>query len=79
MYPISLVCLAALLFGTADPLWAQEEPKQDESQQEGDPKQDKDPGKQEETRSEKKEQKRKEGEPTPRLPAVIWHQTIDVN
>ena len=79
MYSISLVCLALLFFGTANPSWAQDEPKQDESQQEGEPKQDKDPGKQEEAKSEKKEQKRKEGEPTPRLPAVIWHQTIDVN
>jgi hypothetical protein len=77
-YSISLLCLA-LLFGTANSLWAQDEPKQDESQQEGAPKQDKEPGNQEETKSEKKEQKRKEGEPTPRLPAVIWHQTIDVN
>jgi hypothetical protein len=79
MSSISLVCLALLFFGTANPLWAQDEPKQDESKQEGEPKQDKDPGKQEEAKSEKKEQKRKEGEPTPRLPAVIWHQTIDVN
>ena len=77
-YSISLLCLA-LLFGTANSLWAQDEPKQDESQEEGAPKQDKEPGNQEETKSEKKEQKRKEGEPTPRLPAVIWHQTIDVN
>src|ERR1700733_8430253 len=43
---ISLVCLALLFFGTANPLWAQDEPKQDESQQEGEPKQDKDSGKQ---------------------------------
>jgi hypothetical protein len=79
MYSISLICLAFLLFETATSLRAQDEPKQDEPQQETEPKQDKEQGKNEETKSEKKEERRKNGEPTPRLPAVIWHQTIDVN
>jgi hypothetical protein len=75
----SLACLALLFFGTTSRSCVQDEPKQDESQQEGEPKQDKEAGKKAEAKSEKKEEKRKEGEPTPRLPAVIWHQTIDVN
>jgi len=79
-YSISLACLALLFFGTTGSSWAQDEPKQGESQQEGgEPKQDKEAGKNAEAKSEKKEEKRKEGEPTPRLPAVIWHQTVDVS
>ena len=76
-YALLLICSAILLFG-AKSLWAQDEPKQDEPQQNGESKQDKEQGKKEE-KSENKEEKRKKGEPTPRLPAVIWHQTIDVN
>jgi hypothetical protein len=80
MYSISLICLAIQLFGTASSLRAQNEPKQDEPQQEGAPKQDKEQGKKDETKSQKKREKRKQrGEPTPRLRAVIWHPTIDVN
>ena len=71
IYSISLICFAILLFVTAGSLRAQNEPKQDEPQREGAPKQDKE--------QEKKEEKRKKGGPTPRLPAVIWHQTIDIN
>jgi len=71
---ISLICLAFLLFGTATSLRPQDEP-----QQEAEPKQDKEQGKKEEKKSEKKEEKHKKGEPTPRLRAVIWHPTIDVN
>jgi hypothetical protein len=41
--------------------------------------QDQEQKKNEETRSEKKEGKQKKGEPIPRLKAVIWHPTIDVN
>jgi hypothetical protein len=77
--PVSLICLAILLFGTATSLRAQDEPKQDEPQQQGESKEDKQQGKTEETKSEKKEEKHKKGEPLPRLRAVIWHQTIDVN
>jgi hypothetical protein len=79
IYSISLICLAILLFGSTNSLWAQDEPKQDEPQQEREPKQDKEQGKKDETKSEKKEHKRKKGEPPPRLRAVIWHPTIDVN
>jgi hypothetical protein len=60
-----LVCFALPLFGIANPLWAQDEPKQDESQQEGEPKQDKDPGKQEETKSKKKNRNGKRGSQLP--------------
>lgn len=73
------ICLAILLFGTASALRAQDEPKQDEPQQQGEAKQDKEQGKKEETKSEKKEEKRKKREAVPRLRAVIWHPTIDVN
>jgi len=75
---ISWICLAILLFGTASTLRAQDEPKQ-EPQQQGEAKQDKEQGKKEETKSEKKEEKRKKQEAIPRLRAVIWHPTIDVN
>jgi hypothetical protein len=78
IYPTSLICLALLLFGIATSLRAQDEPKQDEPQQQGEPKQDKEQGKNEDTKSDKKEEKQKKGEPTPRLPAMIWHQTVDV-
>jgi hypothetical protein len=76
---ISWICLAILLFGTANTLRAQNERKQDEPQQQGEAKQDKEQGKKEETKSEKKEEKRKKQEAVPRLRAVIWHPTIDVN
>jgi len=79
IYFISLICLAILLFGTACGLRAQDEPKQNEPQQEGGTKRDKEQGKKEETKAEKKEEKRKKGEAVPRLKAVIWHPTIDVN
>jgi hypothetical protein len=79
IYPISLICFALLPFGTASSLPAQNEPKTDESQQESEPKKDKEQGKIEEAKSEKKEEKRKKGEPIPQLRAVIWHSTIDVN
>jgi hypothetical protein len=79
MYSISLICLAILLFATVTSLRAQDEPKQDEAQQETEPKKDKEQGKNEETKSEKKEEKRKKGEPMPRLSAVIWHPTVEVN
>jgi hypothetical protein len=78
-YSTSLVCLAILLFSTAASLRAQGEPKQDEPQQEGEQKKDKDQQKKDETKSEKKEEKRNKGEALPRLRAVIWHPTIDVN
>jgi hypothetical protein len=77
--PISLISLAILLFGTATSLRAQDEPKQDERQQQSESKEDKEQGNKGETKSEKKEEKHKKGEPIPRLRAVIWHQTIDVN
>src|ERR1700724_1548453 len=77
--PISLISLAILLFGTATSLRAQDEPKQDEPQQQDESKEDKQQGKREETKSEKKEEKHKQGEPIPRVRAVIWHPTIDVN
>jgi hypothetical protein len=77
--PFSLICLAILLFGTATSLRAQDEPKQDEPQQQGESKEDQEQGEKEETKSEKKEEKHKKGEPIPRLRAVIWHPTIDVN
>jgi len=77
--PFSLICLAILLFGTTSSLRAQDEPKQDEPQQQGESKEDNQQGKKEETKSEKKEEKHKKGEPIPRLRAVIWHPTIDVN
>jgi hypothetical protein len=77
-HSVSLVCLAILLFATATPLAAQDEPKQDETQQEAQLKQDKE-GKKEETKAEKKEEKHKSGRETPRLRAVIWHPTVDVN
>jgi hypothetical protein len=67
---ISWICLVILLFGTASTLRAQDEPKQDEPQQQGE---------KEETKSEKKEEKRKKQEAVPRLRAVIWHPTVDVN
>ena len=76
---LSLICLVILLFGTATSLRAQDEPKQDELQQQGESKEDKEQAKKEETKSEKKEEKHKKGEPIPRLRAVIWHPTIDVN
>jgi hypothetical protein len=68
---ISLICLALLLFTSATALRAQEELKQNERQREAEPKQDREQG--------KKEEKHQKGEPTPRLRAVIWHPTIDVN
>jgi hypothetical protein len=71
--------LAILLFGTATTLRAQDESKQDEPQQQDESKRDKQQGKKEGTKSEKKEEKHKKGEPIPRLRAVIWHPTIDVN
>ncbi len=74
---ISLICLALLLFGTPVSLRAQGEPQQDESQPKQDSQHDK--GKKDETKSEKKEEKQKKGDTIPRLRAVIWHQTIDVN
>jgi hypothetical protein len=77
--PNSLVRLAILLFATATSLPAQNEPKQDEPQQETEPQKDKEQGKNEETKSEKREDKRKKGQAIPRLRAVIWHPTIDVN
>lgn len=77
--PFSLICLAILLLGTTSSLRAQDEPKQDEPQQQGESKEDNQQGKKEETKSEKKEEKHKKGEPIPRLRAVIWHPTIDVN
>jgi hypothetical protein len=69
-YSILLICLAILLFGTGS-LPAQDEPKPDESQHDNEPKKDKEQA--------KKEEKRKNGEAGPRLMAVIWHPTIDVN
>jgi hypothetical protein len=74
-----LIGLAILLFVPTISLRAQDEPKQDGPRQEGESKQDKEQGKKEETNSEKKEEKRKNGEAVPRLKAVIWHPTIDVN
>jgi hypothetical protein len=71
--------LSILLFGTATSLRAQDEPKQEGAQQQGESKEDKEQGNKEETKSEKKEEKHKKGEPIPRLRAVIWHPTIDVN
>ncbi|HXO61854.1 MAG TPA: hypothetical protein VN850_08565 [Candidatus Acidoferrales bacterium] len=68
---ISLICLALLLFTTATALRAQDQLKQNERQQEAEPKQDREQG--------KKGEKHKKGEPTPRLRAVIWHATIDVD
>jgi hypothetical protein len=81
IYPTSLIYLALLFFGTATSLRAQDEPKPDEPQQQGEPQQDQDnqQGQKDKTKSGKKEEKQKKGEPTPRLPAVIWHQTIDIN
>jgi hypothetical protein len=79
MYFISLICLAILLFATTSALRAQDEPKQSEPQQESEPKQDKEQGKKDEKKTEKKEQKRKKRAAVPRLKAVIWHPTIDVN
>lgn len=70
----SLICLAILLFGNAASLRAQDEP-----QQQNESKEDKQQGNKEETKSEKKEGKHRKGEPIPRLRAVIWHPTIDVN
>jgi hypothetical protein len=78
-HAISLVCLTILIFATSTSLRAQDEPKQDEPQQGGVSRQDQEQKKNEETRSEKKEGKQKKGEPIPRLKAVIWHPTIDVN
>jgi hypothetical protein len=75
----SLICLAILLFGNATSLRAQDEPKQDEPQQQSETNEDQQQGNKEETKSEKKERKHKKGEPIPRLRAVIWHPTIDVN
>ena len=77
--PFLLICLAILLCGTANSLRAQDEPKQDEPQQQGESKDDQEQGKKEKSKSEKKEEKHKKGEPIPRLRAVIWHPTIDVN
>jgi hypothetical protein len=57
----------------------QDETKQDEPQQESEHQKDKEQEKNEETKSEKKEEKRKKGDALPRLKAVIWHPTIDVN
>src|ERR1700680_4085025 len=37
MYPISLICLAILLFGPASPMRTQDTPKPDESQQDSEP------------------------------------------
>jgi hypothetical protein len=71
--------LAILLFATAPSLSAQNELKPDEPQQETEPKKDKEQGKNEETKSEKREDKRKKGQAIPRLRAVIWHPTVDVN
>jgi hypothetical protein len=71
IHPISSICLALLLFGTPSCLRAQDEPKPDESQQASEPRKDKD--------QVKKEEGRRKGEPIPRLKAVIWHPTIDVN
>jgi hypothetical protein len=79
MYSISLICLAILFFATTTSVRAQDEPKQDEPQQEGAPKKDKEQRKKDETKSEKKEEKRNKGEALPRLKAVIWHPTVDVN
>ena len=79
LYSTSLVCSAILLFGTAASLRAQDEPKQDEPQQEGEHKKDKDQDKKEESKSEKNQEKRKNKQALPRLKAVIWHPTVDVN
>src|ERR1700730_4225232 len=79
MYFVTLICLAILLFGTAASLRAQDEPKQDEPQQEGEHKKDKDQDKKEESKSEKNQEKRKNKQALPRLKAVIWHPTVDVN
>jgi hypothetical protein len=77
-FAIWLTCLVIIVLGTATSLLAQDEPKQDEPQQQAEPKDDKEQGKKEGTKSEEKE-KHKKGEPIPRLKAVIWHPTIDVN
>jgi hypothetical protein len=79
MYSISLIRLAILFFGATSALRAQDEPKQSEPQQETEPKQDNEQGKKDEKKTEKKEQQRKKGAAVPRLKAVIWHPTIDVN
>src|ERR1700738_4935643 len=79
MYSISLICLAILFFATTTSVRAQDEPKQDEPQQEAEHKKDKDQEKKEESKSEKNQEKRKNRQALPRLKAVIWHPTIDVN